>query len=211
MEEPLPKHYGLERLILLSDGVFAISMTLLALELRAPENWDGTVGGLIGRMHGALVAHAISFMVVAVYWMSHRRTFRSIRKTDGPLTLLSLFALGLITLLPAMTRLLIEHPEGRDALLLYLGLIAAMGVASAVVWGYAAVRPGLMDPAESRRYRVVHFIMLAAVPVATTSLVILGASGAGVWAWILVAAMFPLIAVVRRWAMKPAKPPVQKA
>ena len=156
VESRLHHDYKLQRLIVLTDAVFAIAMTLLALELRPPANWDGSVITLFSAMRVSLLAYAVSFFVVASYWSNHRRSFGFVLKADGTLTLLSLLALGLVTLLPVVTRLMTEHGGAPGALAIYLGLFAAIGVVNAVVWGYACLRPGLLDPALDPRYRWTH-------------------------------------------------------
>jgi len=70
------QHADLHRLIVLSDAVFAIAMTLLALELHPPAVWDGQIGSLFAGMRSALVAYFISFLMIGAYWMAHCGVFR---------------------------------------------------------------------------------------------------------------------------------------
>ncbi len=196
------RDYNLERLVVLSDAVFAIAMTLLALELKPPEIWDGKVSSLFQAMRGALLAYGVSFAAVAGYWSSHRRSFRLFLKTDGPLTLLGLLSLGLVTLLPVVTRLLMQHGAARGALLIYLSLIAAIGVANALTWGYASLRGGVVDPRTPARFRLVHFAILLFAPLAFCVLSFLTATQAGPWLWVALAGVAAAIALARRWAGK---------
>ncbi|MBI1686342.1 TMEM175 family protein [Caulobacter hibisci] len=125
----------LHRLVLFSDAVFAIAITLLAIEIHPPEHWSG-VADLYRQMGHKLWAYAVSFAVIGVYWISHRRIFARLRTADGVLDVLNLLVLGLIGLLPLVTELLWEH--GGQAALVYLGLVTAIGFALAALWGYAA-------------------------------------------------------------------------
>lgn len=125
----------LHRLVLFSDAVFAIAITLLAIEIHPPEHWT-SIPDLFGQMGHKLWAYAVSFAVIGVYWISHRRIFARLRTANGVLDVLNLVVLGLIGLLPLVTELLWEH--GGAAAVVYLGLVTAIGFALAALWGYAA-------------------------------------------------------------------------
>jgi len=133
----------LHRLVLFSDAVFAIAITLLAIEIHPPEHWNG-VGDLYHQMGHKLWAYAVSFAVIGVNWISHRRIFARLQSADGVLDVLNLAVLGLIGLLPLATELLWEH--GGSATFVYVGLVAAIGFALAAVWGYAAFAGELTAP-----------------------------------------------------------------
>src|SRR5689334_18637065 len=75
-----------DRIVMLSDGVFAIAMTLLALDIRLPEGLsylngvhlngvqlDEVVAGALGDLVPKFIGYIISFFVIAIYWLSHRR------------------------------------------------------------------------------------------------------------------------------------------
>lgn len=128
-----------DRLMMLCDGVFAIAITLLATEVRAPEGWSGDWAGIWASLAGQLDAYAMSFLVISVYWLAHRRFMAMILKVDAPLTVLTLVMLGLVALLPAATRLISAHAAFPLARLLYAGLVVTIGFAMAVLWGYAAL------------------------------------------------------------------------
>lgn len=129
---------GLERLIFLSDGVFAIALTLLAIELHPPTDWDGTWAMLFGSLNLALMGFCLSFFVIAIYWANHRRTYERFQSSDAILTTLNLLFLALITLVPFFTKLIAEHGPRGEPLAIYMGLVIAIGVVSALQWGYAA-------------------------------------------------------------------------
>ena len=205
--EPRLHHdYKLQRLIVLTDAVFAIAMTLLALELRPPATWDGTIAGLLGAMRVSLTAYGVSFLVVAGYWASHRRVSGLVVKADGLYTLFSLLALGLVTLLPIVTRFMTEHGGNHAALSVYLGLFAAIGVANSVAWGYACLKPGLVDPAVDRRGKL-FYLALQLWPALTCTLVIFVTdSTASVWRWILVVPLVMLAIAFRRWRSRTGEP-----
>jgi hypothetical protein len=92
------RDYGLERLMMLSDGVFAIAMTLLALDLRPEGPWDHTLAGLRSAIAGPFQAFFWSFFAASVFWAGHRRQFGSYRRSDAVITFFNLLLLGEIIL-----------------------------------------------------------------------------------------------------------------
>jgi uncharacterized membrane protein len=137
----------LHRLILFSDAVFAIAITLLAIEIHPPEGWHGDVGSFFHLMAAKLTAYAVSFAAIGVLWISHRRTYSRLRKADGALDVLNFLMLGLVALLPLGTELLWEA-NSAGSLYIYVGLVAAVGVAQGLAWGYAAFIGKLAEPIE---------------------------------------------------------------
>jgi len=134
----------LHRLVLFSDAVFAIAITLLAIEIHPPEHWHGA-GELFRQMGPKLLAYVVSFAVIGVCWFSHRRVFSRLVRADAGLDFTNFLVLGLIGLLPLGTELLWEQ-RGGQALPIYVGQVALIGVAMGVVWGYAAFIGKLTEP-----------------------------------------------------------------
>lgn len=134
----------LHRLVLFSDAVFAIAITLLAIEIHPPEHWHGAAD-LFGQMGAKLLAYAVSFAVIGVCWFSHRRVFARLVRADAGLDFTNFLVLGLIGLLPLGTELLWEQ-RGGQALPIYVGQVALIGVAMGLVWGYAAFIGKLTEP-----------------------------------------------------------------
>jgi uncharacterized membrane protein len=134
----------LHRLVLFSDAVFAIAITLLAIEIHPPEHWHGAAD-LFAQMGPKLLAYAVSFAVIGVCWFSHRRVFSRLVRADAGLDFTNFLVLGLVALLPLGTELLWEE-RGGQALPIYVGHVASIGVAMGVVWGYAAFVGKLTEP-----------------------------------------------------------------
>jgi uncharacterized membrane protein len=201
------QHADLHRLIVLSDAVFAIAMTLLALELHPPAAWDGQIASLFQAMHTALVAYVVSFLMIGAYWMAHCATFRHLVRADRPLCLLTITSLGLVTLLPVTTRLMIERGhEAHGALIVYLGLIASIGLMNALVWGYAALRPSMMIGDVAPRRRIVHFAALLVTPVAACIVSYLSFAVHNSIAWWALVAGVVVLALVRKLRSRKAMP-----
>lgn len=195
------RDYNLERLIMLSDGVFAIAITLLAIDLKAPPHWNGSLASLLDGIGDMLAAYGFSFAVVAVNWVMHRRTFRYLTRSDGALTVLNFVVLGLITLLPFITQLLSERGAHSDALLLYVGLIGAIGVASALQWGWAAFPGKLTRSGLPLGYRIYVFVNLLLIPVTMTVLgALAGQADSRPWSYGLIAVVWGGLIYVRKRA-----------
>ena len=141
-----------DRLIMLADGVFAIAITLLAFDLHGPAHWR-SLADLWAALGPQLDAYALSFVVVAVYWLAHRRFFAMIVTVDAPMTVLNLVTLALVALVPAATGL--NHGVGpsQAAMLVYSGLVVAIGLSVAAVWGYASLIANLVTPEVTPRVR----------------------------------------------------------
>lgn len=167
--EPKQRDYALERLMMLSDGVFAIAITLLALELRPPEHWDGSFAALVEATGRTFFGFLISFAVIGLYWVNHRRMFGRFRSADAGLTALSLLLLGLITLAPVATSLLAEGGPRSAGYTVYVAVLIGIATANALIWGYAAfLKPQLFHTTPPVQARIVVQAVLAAPPVLMT-------------------------------------------
>jgi len=176
------RDYALERLIMLSDGVFAIAITLLALELRPPEGWDHSLSGLWQGMWRPALAFLVSFLVISAYWISHRRMFGRFGSADLPLTILNLIQLGLITLVPVVTNLVWEGGPRGGGFVVYLALFTLLGFLNALLWGYPALlKPALFRVAPSKPARLGAFAVLLILPLVTPVFGLIGLGYAPTW------------------------------
>ncbi|MBV8592776.1 MAG: DUF1211 domain-containing protein, partial [Caulobacteraceae bacterium] len=128
-----------DRLIMLSDGVFAIAITLLAFDVRASVPATGGLPALWASLAPQLDAFALSFVAISAYWLAHRRFMAAVITVDAPFTVLNLLVLALVALVPAATKLTHGHGGAEPTMIVYAGLIAAIGAAMALLWGYAAL------------------------------------------------------------------------
>lgn len=148
---------GLERLIFFSDAVFAIVITLLALDIRLPVvaehlNDAGVVNGLVAIIPKFL-AYFLSFFIIGSYWAGHHRQFNLIKRYDRRLLWLNLVLLAFIGLVPFATSLISEH-GGTAGTVFYAAIMAIVGLISAGMWIYAASKGRLLDHAiEPARWR----------------------------------------------------------
>jgi len=123
--------FQLERLILFTDAVFAIAITLLVIEIRVPELHHATeaeaVQGLL-RLIPKFIGFFISFFVIAVYWVAHHRIFRFVRRLNTSLIWINLFFLLGIVLMPFTTAYQSEYSLLRTPWILYSLNIIVVGL-----------------------------------------------------------------------------------
>ena len=141
-----------------SDAVFAIALTLLALDLKLPEGLPAEQldDALIASLP-QLLAYALSFLIIARTWMSHHADFEGIVGFNVNLGRLNLALLFFIAMLPGPTSVLSEYGDDPTPWpsVLYAANIAAVYLTMAAIWGYAR-HAGLMDrDTAARRYRKV--------------------------------------------------------
>jgi uncharacterized membrane protein len=132
------------RLEAFSDGVFAIAVTLLVLELKVPPLAELPSGGL-GRALLAewpsYVAYLLSFSVILIMWVNHHVLLDYIREVDHGFLYLNGLLLMTITLVPFPTALLaqyVDQSDGHLAAAVYCGLFTLIAVCFNLVWWYAA-------------------------------------------------------------------------
>ncbi len=137
-EEPLARRierHAFDRMIMLSDGVFAIAITLAALEIRPPDHWNG-LGGLWVKLHSPLLPYVVGFLVIASYWTSQREVISRLRRVDGPFTLLALAQLLFVALIPAATQLIYRQGHAVEPVRIYAGILSICGLLAAALWAY---------------------------------------------------------------------------
>ena len=138
-----------------SDTVFAIAITLLALEIRVPDDPTDLSQSLLA-LWPKFFSFFISFWFVGTYWVAHHRVFHHIKGYDRRLLFVNLLFLMWIVLLPFSSSLLGEHGDQRIVVIVYAAHIALAGLTLHWVWRYASRDDRLMDASQSeereRRY-----------------------------------------------------------
>jgi len=149
---------GTERLVMFSDGVIAIAITLLVLDIRLPElpasADSAALAAALLSIAPKIVAYGLSFLVVGEFWYVHHMRFTYIRRCDARLIWLNMLFLMTIGFVPFASSVLSEHPNA-TAYALYDGTMACAALLSAALWGYAIVGdrlvPSGLDPLIRRR------------------------------------------------------------
>jgi uncharacterized membrane protein len=102
-----------DRILGLSDGVFAIAITLLVLTIEVPSDLTSSeeVGRYLLEAFPEVVAYAAAFMVIGTFWLRHHHMFHMCRAVDGRMLVLNLVFLAFVSLLPFPSDLLGEVPS----------------------------------------------------------------------------------------------------
>ena len=144
-----------ERAVFFSDAVFAIAITLLALEIRVPDNPTNLDEALL-ELWPRFFSFFISFWFVGTYWVAHHRVFHHVTGYDRRLLFMNLLFLMWIVLLPFSSSLLGEHGDHQIVVIIYASHIALAGLTLQWVWWYASRDEHLMDNSlveeQERRY-----------------------------------------------------------
>jgi uncharacterized membrane protein len=132
---------NLERLAALSDGIFAVAMTLLVLDLHIPtaaqvHNEHELLAALCA-LGPQWLTYGMSFLTLGIFWAGQQTQLNHIGEGTRDLTWIHLGFLFTITLMPLSTRLLAEFITYRGALLLYWLNILAPGVMLYWSWAHA--------------------------------------------------------------------------
>jgi len=146
-----------------SDGVFAIAITLLILNVQVPPASMGHLGAALTRQWPTYIAYLISFAFIGIMWVNHHRLFNHIRRSDNGLMFLNLLLLLGVSVVPFPTALLAAHyySGGRTlAGAIFNGTYVAIAIFFNVLWHHIVRRDlldgGMRDSASaiSRQYAV---------------------------------------------------------
>jgi uncharacterized membrane protein len=138
-----------ERLEAFSDGVLAIAITLLVIEIHVPQSEQGDLLDELLRQWPSYAAFFISFVVIGIMWVSHHSMFERIATVDRRLLFLNLMLLLGIAFLPFPTALLATYVQdgGHNASIsaaIYSGTMCVIGVFFYFMWVHLERRPHLL-------------------------------------------------------------------
>jgi uncharacterized membrane protein len=143
------REYEIERVLALSDGVFAFAITLLVLDLFVPVLSSGASSAdlweALSKEYVSFFNYFLSFLIAGVWWNAHHRNFGFIRSSDSTLRWLNLFFLVWIALLPFFTKILDQYNNLQVAVVLYAVDQAAAGFSLTLSWGHASRNHRLVD------------------------------------------------------------------
>ena len=132
---------SLERIAALSDGVFAVAMTLIVLDIHVPPHAGIVSEGDLWRALAGIVPHLVtylmSFLTLGIFWVGQQTQLNHFARADRNLAWIHILFLALIALLPFSTSLLADFIEFRVALILYWVNILAFGLVLIWSWLYA--------------------------------------------------------------------------
>ena len=196
MFSSLSKH----RIEALTDGIYAVAMTLLVIELKLPAheliNNQADLVNAVGHLLPKFVAWIISFLVLSMFWLGHHRLFQIVRHVDGKLVGLNLVQLGLASLMPFSSALSGEFGATLFSQLFYSMNMALLAVLALLIARYIRRHPELCIHAmpesvyRAARFRVTGLIVISAAAVGIA--IMLPGAGAGNMAFMLMMVIVPI-------------------
>jgi uncharacterized membrane protein len=145
-----------------SDGVLAIAVTLLVLDLRAPVRDDlhgSSLAAALAAEWPAYAAYVTSFLVIGIIWVNHHAVFELIGRVDRTVLFLNLLLLMTVVAIPFTTSLMSEYlvagdDDAHTAAVVYSGMMVLMSLGFSGLYTYVARRPALLadgvDPVAVR-------------------------------------------------------------
>lgn len=192
---------GEDRLLVLCDGVFAIAITLLVLNIKLPSGIpnEAKFNQALGQLLDQVFIYVITFVVVAGYWLQHRRVVRSVERMDGRFTWLTFLFLAFVAFFPVTSSILGSYSY-RGAVLLYTLAFAGCGFSLIALWLYAAWDSRLLYQPLSRHEMMSYTFGLSVTPTYfSLSLILLLTPlrpNDVFWSWLLL----PVFYRLGRWA-----------
>lgn len=138
------------RVAMLSDAVFAIAMTLLVFTIEIPDLANVSVAAALRGQVPQFVAFALSFGLIAYFWVVHHRFFAELSHVEPLLVTLDLILLAAVALVPYPSSLIGQAPGDPIAAMIYIGVIGLLGTVHVLLL-LRAQRAGLFRREIPRR------------------------------------------------------------
>ncbi|MGW1294239.1 TMEM175 family protein [Streptomyces sp. NPDC002533] len=177
-----------DRLTALSDGIFAIAMTLLVLDLHIEPGLDqDEFTDAVRQALPDLGAYALSFTILAAFWRDHRLIVRLVPRFEGAALRYALLWLGTIALVPFPTALLSEYATRPLAVAVYAGMVAVTNLLELAMFltGRKATEHATEDAhSDVGRAVIADLASTAALFVATVPVAYLVSPPVAMWCWL---------------------------
>jgi uncharacterized membrane protein len=150
-----PSLMSVARFEAFSDGVFAIAMTLLVIELKVPDTSGNQLFTEIINLGSHFLSYANSFLVIGILWLNHHALFHFLKRVDRTACILNLLFLMCVAFIPFSSALMGHNPHELSAVIFYGWSLCLAGVAYNLLWFYVLRRyirfENLMTPEVVRR------------------------------------------------------------
>jgi uncharacterized membrane protein len=188
MEGTLIRKTGFEtaRMSALSDGIFAVALTLLVLELK-PDEPAHTLTENLRATLPKLEAWLISFTVAGVFWILHHNLFAVLRRVNTAFNYFNLLLMMCVSLIPWSSALLGTYNHDPGAVVLFSGIMGVIGLVMLAQWLYASGRADLTSPEINANARLLITLLLVRLPfvaLLSISLAFVNRTAA-LWVWLL--------------------------
>lgn len=164
------------RIVAFTDGVMAVAITLLVLNLEVPDVRPGELDEALRQLDGSFLAYVLTFALVGRFWVIHHNLFETLERFDGPMMVLNLIFLMLIALMPFGMDLVDSYPDTSIAIATFAVILS---LTSLTHWAmtFHSLRSEFVDARRvgDRRLRRsaealgIPAVFLASVPVAFVS------------------------------------------
>ena len=139
------------RLEAFSDGVFAVAITLLALDLVVPGPGHGPLAGQLAERWPSFAAYLVSFLTIGIVWVNHHTVFKGFAHIDRPMLFLNLLMLFFVVSVPFATRTVAEFltgggPNAGVAAAVYQGVFLGMSLGFGSLFWWAVAHEHLKTP-----------------------------------------------------------------
>jgi uncharacterized membrane protein len=149
------EYWGTGRTEAFSDGVFAIAITLLVLEISVPESAFDDLWSGIAEQWPSYLAYATSFLAIGGIWIAHHGIFRRLQYANRELMLINLVLLMATAFLPFPTKLMAEAIHDKDAVragvIFYGGALLATSLLLGLMWASVARDRRVLRPDVSEK------------------------------------------------------------
>ena len=146
---------SLNRFEAFSDGVFAIAMTLLVIEIKVPNLSQATASTAIDTLiHAAphILSYITSFLVIGVLWLNHHALFHLLKRVDRIALTINLILLMCIAFIPFPTALIGEYGKLQPIVMFYGLTLSLTGIVYNILWFYVVHRYLWNHPQADRRF-----------------------------------------------------------
>ena len=182
-------HRDRDRIVNLSDGVFAIALTLLVLDIRVPKIPENAVGselpGVLLGLWPNYLGYCLSFLVISTFWIIHHSIFRPIRAYDRNLLYLNFLFLMFVAFVPFPTALLGEYGNHQLPVAVYAATLAVGRLLLTAIQWYSVRHDRLLDEAQDPA--TVRFLLIRGLTIPAIYLLTIGISffsvQAATWSW----------------------------
>jgi len=168
-----PHHFHIGRIQSLTDGIFAVGMTLLVIDIRVAPNFDRTtLGQGLAQLIPNIYSYVVSFFVLALFWWTYHRMLDQVVRADGGFVWWNIFFLFAVTLVPFSAYLLGEYYGTRLATEIYSFNLTALAVLMFLQWRHAESH-ALVNPelTSARRKEITLRLSAVIISYLTTALI----------------------------------------
>lgn len=145
IESILPK----DRLEALCDAIFAVTMTLMILELKAPENIPANLAseelpGALWNLFPAVESYVISFIILGTFWLRHQIQFKYLKSVDMVILIINIFFLLMTGFVPFSVELMKKYPDYNLPFILYSITLLIISILLFIQWYYISSKDTLI-------------------------------------------------------------------